>query len=195
MFFMGQEYGSERPFLYFSDQKPEIHEKVRSGRITFLKQFDSVRDTEDLAHLLSDPGSPDTFQRCKLGPDDRATEEAAQYREFFRDLLQLRSHELAIAQKGRRMIDGAVLSDDCFLLRYFSSEDTQQLDHLLLVNLGQTLKLEHVPEPLLAPPEGTHWKMIWNSERLRYGGFSVAFPITDTGWRISGPAAILLAAI
>ncbi|QEE27947.1 malto-oligosyltrehalose trehalohydrolase [Terriglobus albidus] len=195
MFFMGQEYGSECPFLYFSDQKPEIHEKVRSGRLAFLKQFDSVRDAEDLAHLLSDPGSPDTFQRCKLGPDDRATEEATQYCEFFRDLLHLRRHELAVAQKGRGMIDGAVLSDGCFLLRYFFSEDTQRLDHLLLVNLGQTLKLEHIPEPLLAPPEKTHWKMIWNSERLQYGGSSVAFPITDTGWRISGPAAILLAAI
>jgi len=194
MFFMGQEYGTDRPFLYFSDQKEEIRDKVRCGRLTFLKQFASIRDTENAAQLMPDPGSPETFRRCKLLHEDRTTEEAAQYCSFFRDLLQLRREDPSIAQRYQSTLDGAVLSDDCFLLRYFGKNPQQKLDRLLLINLGPTLKLEHLPEPLLAPPEHAEWTMIWNSERPEYGGSSVFFPITDSGWEISGPAAILLAA-
>jgi maltooligosyltrehalose trehalohydrolase len=191
---MGQEYGTERPFLYFSDQKPEIHDKVRCGRLTFLKQFPSIRDAENVTELVPDPGSSQTFQKCKLAPEDRATEEAARYCAFFRDLLQLRREDPSITQQYQSTLDGAVLSDNCFLLRYFRENAQQRLDRLLLINLGPTLKLEHLPEPLLAPPEQTTWTMIWNSERPEYGGSSVAVPITDSGWEISGPAAILLAA-
>ncbi len=194
MFFMGQEYGTERPFLYFSDQKAEILDKVRCGRLTFLKQFPSIRDTENVAQLVPDPGSPETFQKCKLAHEDRTTEEATRYCTFFRDLLQLRREDPSIARQYQSTLDGAVLSDDCFVLRYFGENEQQRLDRLLLINLGPTLKLEYLPEPLLAPPEHTEWTMIWNSERPEYGGSSVVFPITESGWEISGPAAILLAA-
>lgn len=192
MFFMGQEYATSRPFLYFSDQNGEIRDKVRKGRLTFLAQFSSICDTDKAAELIPDPASQETFLRCKLTPAEQITEDAARQQAFFRDLLRLRREDQVIAQQQHGMLDGAVLSDACFLLRYFSSHGQ---DHrLLLVNLGPAFKLEHVPEPLIAPPQGTQWKMIWNSEQAEYGGSSVAMPVTDTGWQISGPAAILLEA-
>ena len=193
MFFMGQEYGSSHPFLYFSDQKGEIGDKVRKGRLSFLAQFCSICDTNEAAELIPDPTNPETFYRCKLAPEERTTKEAERQQAFFRDLLRLRREDPVIAQQHHGMLDGAVLSEECFLLRYFSGHG--QTHRLLLVNLGLAFKLEHVPEPLIAPPEGTQWKMIWNSEQPEYGGSSVATPVTDTGWQISGPATILLEAI
>jgi hypothetical protein len=35
----------------------------------------------------------------------------------------------------------------------------------------------HMPEPLLAPPRGQRWTLLWDSERLEYGGTSAAAPL------------------
>ncbi|MFO0968903.1 MAG: DUF3459 domain-containing protein [Gemmataceae bacterium] len=55
-----------------------------------------------------------------------------------RDLLRLRREDPAFRAPKRRMMDGAVLGPDAFLLRFFAAEG----DRLLLVNLGRDLKLE-----------------------------------------------------
>ncbi len=54
--------------------------------------------------------------------------------------------------QGRNGIDGAVLSPDAFVIRYFGMDCD---DRLLIVNFGRDLKLNPAPEPLLAPPEGS----------------------------------------
>ena len=86
-------------------------------------------------------------------------------------------------------VDGAVLSHDAFLLRYFGDyEDTR----LLIVNFGVDLTLTPAPEPLLAPPKGTQWDILWSSEDPRYGGGGTPPLSTDQNWRILGHAAIVL---
>ena len=64
-------------------------------------------------------------------------------------------------------VDGAVLSSEAFLLRFFGE---QRDDRLLLVNLGANLHLDPAPEPLLAPPDGSEWTTLWSSENPKYGG-------------------------
>jgi maltooligosyltrehalose trehalohydrolase len=44
------------------------------------------------------------------------------------------------------------------------------------VNLGPDLRLTPCPEPLLAPPEGRRWELLWSSEDTRYGGSGTAHP-------------------
>ena len=71
---------------------------------------------------------------------------------------------------------------------------TTREDRLLLVNLGRDLKLDSAPEPLLAPPIGCVWDVIWSSEATAYGGTGTAQPESDqSNWRIPGHAALLLA--
>jgi hypothetical protein len=67
-------------------------------------------------------------------------------------------------------------------------------DRLLLINLGADLEFEPAPEPLLAPPAGERWQVLWSSEDPPYGG-SGAPPPEDAagGWRLPGQAAIALA--
>ena len=65
----------------------------------------------------------------------------------------------------------------------------------MVVNLGRDLRLDTVPEPLLAPPEGHFWQSLWHSEDPCYGGGGV-YPLeTDEGWRIPAQAAIAIAAV
>ena len=58
-------------------------------------------------------------------------------------------------------IDGATLSEHAFVLRWF---DEEHGDRLLVVNLDRELPLAPPSEPLLAPPHGTTWQLLWSSE-------------------------------
>jgi maltooligosyltrehalose trehalohydrolase len=85
-----------------------------------------------------------------------------------------------------------VLGGEAFLLRFFGRSPEE--DRLLLINLGRDLELSPAPEPLLAPPGGSRWAVLWSSEDPRYGGLGTATPETeDAGWRLPGHAALLLA--
>ena len=86
-------------------------------------------------------------------------------------------------------LDGAVLGERAFVLRFFGE---QGQDRLLLVNFGVDLHLDPAPEPLLAPPEGRRWKVLWSSEDTSYGGSGTFPPDTQDNWRIPGNAALAL---
>src|SRR5690606_27716642 len=110
----------------------------------------------DAQASLPDPGDPDTFRRCRLDMGER--QRHAESYALHRDLLQLRRDDGVLGAGGGgaagRAVDGAVIAEAAFLLR-FSTADGD--DRLLIVNLGGTLRLETLPEPLLAPPEGRRW--------------------------------------
>lgn len=67
-------------------------------------------------------------------------------------------------------------------------------DRLLVVNLGRDLRLRPAPEPLLAPPAGDEWEILWSSEHPRYGGYGTPELEDEDYWRIPGHAAVLLGA-
>jgi maltooligosyltrehalose trehalohydrolase len=194
MFFMGQEYGSTRPFVYFFDQPGEVGESLLQGRAKFLRQFESIRNIPNLESILTHPADPNSFKRCKLVAADRGQQEGGQLQRLFHDLLRLRREDPAIAGQRKGSVDGAVLSDDCFILRFFFADPVEgELDRLLVVNFGPYLEMIHIPEPLLAPSRGKQWTLLWNSERLEYGGTSATSPITSNGWNIAEETAFLLA--
>ena len=87
-------------------------------------------------------------------------------------------------------MDGAVLSSEAFMLRFFG--DRPEEDRLLLVNLGRDLKFAPSPEPLLAPPENREWRMLWSSEDPQYGGSGTAPFDSESDWFLPGHAALVL---
>jgi maltooligosyltrehalose trehalohydrolase len=109
------------------------------------------------------------------------------------DLLRLRRTDQTIAAQGAHGLDGAVLSTDAFLLRFFGASGTAD-DRVLLVNLGADLELPVLPEPLLAPPADHTWTVAWSSEALVYGGPGVPTIETNPGVMLPSESAVLLAA-
>jgi maltooligosyltrehalose trehalohydrolase len=187
MLFQGQEFGSTRPFYFFADHGPELAKLVREGRVKFLSQFPSLAASE-IVSLVADPGSRDTFDRCKLSSDERQTN--GDIVALHRDLLKLRREDPAFRAQRPRGVDGAVLGPDAFVLRYFVEGNE---DRLLLVNLSRDLILHEAPEPLLAPPDGKAWAVRWSSDDWAYGGSGFVPPESDEGvWRIAGEAAVVL---
>jgi maltooligosyltrehalose trehalohydrolase len=174
MLFQGQEFGSSAPFLYFADHKPELAEAVARGRCEFLEQFPSLKAMHgDFAR----PDARDTFVRCKLNHAER--ESNISIVQLHRDLLRLRRDNPDAAL-------GSVLTDDALVLRYQR--------RLLVVNLGDELRLDVVDEPLLAPPLEEYWDLLWSSDSPDYGGPGIT-PVNTRGtWVVPARAAVLLRA-
>jgi maltooligosyltrehalose trehalohydrolase len=191
LLFQGQEFAASAPFLYFCDHAPELASMVRSGRTEFLRQFPSIKaiiqSPADAAAYLADPGSLNTFERCKIDWSER--ERHADVYALHVELLRLRREESAFRDGAARRIDGAVLGPEALVLRFFSDDGD---DRLLLVNLGRDLHGQIVPEPLLAPPRGCVWETAFSTEHPRYGGGGTAPVETNEGWRIAGHAAVVL---
>lgn len=187
MLFQGQEFGASSPFLYFADHKPELAKRIKAGRLEFLAQWRSLALPE-VQKNFDDPQAEKTFKRCKLNPAE-AQKHAETYA-LHRDLLHLRREDPVISRQGADGIDGAVLSPQCLLVRFFSPGFQQ--DRLLLINMGVELGLDPAPEPLLAPPASMEWVKLWSSEDPQYGGCGTPLLDTQQNWKIPGQAAILL---
>jgi len=190
MLFQGQEFASSSPFLYFADHNPELAQLVREGRTKFISQFPSIA-SPDGTSTASDPADPWTFVRCKLDWAERKTN--AHALDLHRDLLRLRREDPTLRVRKRRSLDGAVLNERAFVLRFFGSEDD---DRLLIVNFGNRLQADSIAEPLLAPPWLKRWETVFSTESMKYGGWGTP-PIEtlDAGWQIPAESAALLAPI
>jgi maltooligosyltrehalose trehalohydrolase len=190
MLFQGQEFCSSAPFLYFADHNAELAAAVGKGRLEFLSQFPSLADPAVQARI-DPPHEPATFERCKLDFAER--ERHAGCYALHRDLLRLRREDPTFHAPRKGGVDGAVLTSEALVLRFGVLGADPDGDRLLLVNLGRDLHYSPAPEPLLAPPEGCRWEVLWSSEDPRYGGCGAPPPEDEeVGWRIPGHAAVVL---
>jgi maltooligosyltrehalose trehalohydrolase len=189
MLFQGEEFASSKPFLYFADHEAELATLVRRGRREFLEQFVSIA-SDEVREKLSDPSDRATFEQCRID----FTEAAANRHvvDLHRDLLRLRRDDPVLGGEAGSTLDGAVLADETFVLRYITREGD---DRLLIVNLGRDFEFSPAPEPLLAPPEGRRWEVLWSSESPEYGGNGTPETVTDDGrWTLPGQSCVVLRA-
>jgi len=186
LLFQGQEFAAQAPFLYFADHHSELAPLVAEGRRKFLSQFPSLTSPET-QQGIPDPADRETFERCRLDWSER--ERNAEMVSLHRDLLTLRREDPVLS--GGASVDGAVLGDNAFLIRFFAPDG---LDRLFLMNLGQDLTLAPAPEPLLAEPDGAVWETLWSSDAPHYGGPGIPPLEQQGGWSLAKHSAVLLAA-
>jgi maltooligosyltrehalose trehalohydrolase len=190
MLFQGQEFAASSTFHYFANHNEELTKLICAGRAKEIAQFPSAA-TDAMQACLIDPGAEETFVRSKI---DHAERDRGMHRwiyDLHKDLLKLRSAEPAFRRVQRRGdIDGAALGPGAFVLRYFGADYD---DRLIIVNFARDLHLDPAPEPLLAPPLGKRWKMIFTSEDPKYGGSGTAPVDTEQeGWFIPGRTTVVL---
>ena len=188
LLFQGQEFAASSPFVFFADHNAELASKIIEGRFEFLRQFPSLAHP-DMQARLPDPTDPRSFESCRLDLSEREGHHEAYA--LHRDLLSLRRNDPVINAPRPGAVDGAVLANDVFVLRFFAQDGN---DRLLLVNLGVDCSLTPAPEPLLASPAGLTWRLLWSSEDPRYGGHGAAPTEDESRWFIPGKAAFLLTA-
>ncbi|NKM88399.1 DUF3459 domain-containing protein [Rhizobium laguerreae] len=191
MLFQGQEFGSSSPFYYFADHQGEIADIVRQGRRSFISQFPNLRD-EELIRQLADPCARTTFEKVKL--DWAEWERNAALVLLHRDLLNLRQTNKAFSRQACArdgQMDGNILSSSAFLLRFFAGKPSDE--GILLINFGNDLVIDSLPDPLFAPPESHQWHLSWSSEDAAYGGSGRRPCDFRKRWVLNGDIALVLA--
>lgn len=187
MLFQGQEFASPAPFHYFNDS--DEGDTARRARIEFLSQFASLA-TDEATAAIRDPADPAVFRESQLSDAHRAGRR--EIRALHKDLLRLRREDPALRLQGDGGLDGAVLGPEAVVLRSFGEDEGD--DRILLVNLGRDFVYAPISEPLLAPPEGRRWELLWSSAAVKYGGEGTPDPWTEDGWLLPRVSTLLLAA-
>jgi len=189
MFFQGQEYGSETPFHYFAGHTAELARAVSKGRQKFMLQF-SNQDTPQMRACFRDPEDPEAFRQSRLDPSEQFRN--PEIVKLHADLLTLRRSNPVFHDRAVATLDGAVLGQDCLVLRYLTPN---REDRLLVVNLGTGVDLPNLPEPLVARLPGCDWQVTWSSEWPEYGGCGSSSPGRFGAWHVPGECTMLLTPI
>ncbi len=93
LLFMGQEWATTRPFLFFCDFEPDIARRVADGRREEFSGFRSFSDASARARI-PDPGAAATFAGSVLDWDEPTRRPHGDWLELHRALLRLRQREV-----------------------------------------------------------------------------------------------------
>ena len=145
LLFMGQEWGTTQPFLFFCDFGPELAAAVTQGRRKEFARFPEFHDAAARAKI-PDPNDEKTFARSRLDWDSlRGSPSALAWRQFHRELLSLRAREIAPRLRGLRPGGAGYETLGPGALRaQWTLGDGARL--ILLANLGGSASVE-VPRP------------------------------------------------
>ncbi len=94
LLFMGQEWASEHPFLFFCDFEPELAAKVSAGRRDEFSRFAQF-STAAARERIPDPCQVSTFRPCVLDWHEPDLDRHAEWLDWHRALLRLRQQEIA----------------------------------------------------------------------------------------------------
>jgi maltooligosyltrehalose trehalohydrolase len=143
LLFMGEEVGSEAPFLFFTDFHDALAEAVREGRRQEFAKFPAFSDPQARA-AIPDPNALTTFEQSRPTPGPTASETRA----FYRQLLALRRDQIAPRLKGAKSLSAQALGPKAVVARWRLGNGARLT---LAVNLdAQPVQLDGAPaaEPL-----------------------------------------------
>lgn len=89
LLFMGEEWASRRPFLYFCDFEEELAAAVRDGRRREYEHFPEFRDG-DSSRRIPDPNAVETFASSCLDWRELAEPRHLEWLAFYQQLLAIR---------------------------------------------------------------------------------------------------------
>lgn len=89
LLFMGDEWASDEPFLFFTDHHGELAEAVRKGRREEFKAFAAFQDAKRRAQI-PDPNHSDTFDASKPRFEEFEYQQDGPWVQLYRQLLALR---------------------------------------------------------------------------------------------------------
>ncbi|BBC73442.1 malto-oligosyltrehalose trehalohydrolase [Altererythrobacter sp. B11] len=143
LMFMGDESGSQSPFLFFTGFHEELADAVREGRRREFARFAAFADP-DARERIPDPNAVETFHASQPepGPD------AEDWLELYRTLLALRHDQIIPRLAGAQGEGAEVLGEGAVHARWRMG-DGVQLN--IAINIGeQAVPFPSAPQPLFA---------------------------------------------
>ncbi len=110
LLFMGEEWGSRQPFLFFTDHNKELAEKIREGRRNEFAQFAMFTEAAN-REQIPDPNAFSTFLNSIIDQSSHSSPEHLDWWNFYHTLLQLRRTELIPRIPGTHSRGVIILAD------------------------------------------------------------------------------------
>jgi maltooligosyltrehalose trehalohydrolase len=107
LLFMGDESGSETPFLFFTDFHDDLADAVREGRRKEFAKFAAFADKQ-ARERIPDPNALATFEASRPRPGPNA----AEWEDLYRTLIALRLRDIAPRLAGARAIGAQAIGDE-----------------------------------------------------------------------------------
>ena len=108
LLFMGEEWGAETPFLFFTDHHGELAELVRQGRRREFAKFAAFADPQR-RERIPDPNAPATFEASRAILPDASDHKHASWLALYRELLAIRARDIMPHMKAARSISAEPL--------------------------------------------------------------------------------------
>ncbi len=134
LLFIGEEWASARPFLYFTDHPDELGQAVRDGRRDEFAEFPDFTDAS-LRACIPDPNSACTFNRSLPDLDLVNQSRHRETLAFYRDLLGLRHERIIPRLPGSHALESGALGSHAVAAAWRMGDGTR-LD--ILINLGES---------------------------------------------------------
>lgn len=172
LMFMGEEWGSRRPFTFFCDFEPGLAEAVREGRRREFAHFPEFRD-EAARKRIPDPAAAATFAMSRLDWAEPEQPDHARWLARCRALLEIRAREIVprladmppFAGRYRALGPRAVIVE-------WTLGDGSRL--LLLANFAD--------QALPVPPEASGGRMLYSSAAPGAPVSASFFLLTSAAW-------------
>jgi maltooligosyltrehalose trehalohydrolase len=132
LLFMGQEWASSSPFLYFTDHEAELGRMISEGR---RREFEGFRAFSGHGEERSvpDPQAQGTFQQSKLDWHERDQAEHARVLELYRAALALRRSDRVLQDASRERLRCDSFGEVLVVERWH-----EEARRVLLVNFGSS---------------------------------------------------------
>jgi maltooligosyltrehalose trehalohydrolase len=109
MLFIGEEWGSITPFLFFTDHNKELADLIREGRRKEFQHFAAFKD-EALRAKIPDPNDPATFNNSIPDPEEASSPAHAKVYELYKKLLAIRHAQIMQGIPNCRSLGARALS-------------------------------------------------------------------------------------
>jgi maltooligosyltrehalose trehalohydrolase len=137
LLFMGDDDGSCRPFLFFTDFHDQLADAVREGRRGEFAHFTAFADPEQREHI-PDPNAEQTFESSR--PQNK--EVIAGWHGLYQQLLELRRRHVIPHLPGSRSLGAEVHGDKALTARWrLGDGNTLRID----LNLAATEQAVELP--------------------------------------------------
>ncbi len=150
LLFMGDEWASRRPFLFFCDFHDELADAVREGRRREFARFPEFSDASK-REAIPDPNAQETFDASCLDWNEAEAESHGQWLLEYKGLLSLRHHWIIPLVPSLQAADHELLGNHGLRVSWISTDRRDGDGHparlTVVANLG--------PEPLNIPMEVT----------------------------------------
>jgi len=160
LLFMGEEYGEQAPFLYFtSHTDPELAEAVRKGRAEELRAFEWRRE-------LPDPQSEETFIRSRIDRTGTGERNRA-LKGFYTELIRLRKTNHVLSTLDKRTLHVYCMEEEKVVVMRRWREESQAL---CVFNFNTSDVRTNIAVP------GGAWRKALDSMEIRWAGHGEVIP-------------------